>query len=216
MNPKLVPASLIVLSLVPVVAGAVRLTELAGGTEITTDNARFFDMPVPVVIHIVGASIYCLLGAFQFVPSFRRRKPGWHRVAGRILVLCGLAAALSGLWMSVAYPQPPGDGPSLTGLRLVFGSAMAVSLVLAFTAIRRRNIVAHKAWMIRAYAIGQGAGTQFFTHLPWFLLVGKPTELPRTLLMAAGWLINIAVAEWIIRRKPVKRPALAHSQSLPV
>lgn len=59
--------------------------------------------------------------------------------------------------------------------------------------------------MTRAYAIGLGAGTQALTHLPWFLFVGsKPGELPRGLLMGAGWVINITVAEWIIRT-PVAR-----------
>jgi hypothetical protein len=64
--------------------------------------------------------------------------------------------------------------------------------------------------MIRGYAIGMGAGTQFLTHVPWILLLGTPGELPRALLMGAGWVINIAVAEWIIRRRPA-RPARAAS-----
>jgi hypothetical protein len=66
--------------------------------------------------------------------------------------------------------------------------------------------------MIRGYAIGQGAGTQAFTHLPWILLLGTPGELPRAVLMAAGWVINIAVAEWIIRR-PSIRPALVRLET---
>ena len=41
---------------------------------------------------------------------------------------------------------------------------MAASIVLGFTAIRRRDIAAHRAWMIRAYALGLGAGTQVFTQ----------------------------------------------------
>lgn len=121
-------------------------------------------------------------------------------MAGRILVVCGLVAALSGLWMTVFYPRPEGDGDLLAVFRLVFGTAMAVSLVLGFAAIRRRDFRRHRAWMIRAYAIGVAAGTQAFTQLPWMLLVGPPGEIPRALLVAAGWVINLAVAEWIIRR----------------
>ena len=89
----LVPAALILLSAIPLAAGAVRLDELAGGAEITPANARFFAAPLPVVLHIVCASLYCLLGAFQFAPGFRRRRPGWHRAAGRLLVPCGLLVA---------------------------------------------------------------------------------------------------------------------------
>ncbi|WP_068923924.1 DUF2306 domain-containing protein [Planobispora rosea] len=195
----LVPAGLIALCAVPVIAGAVRLGELTAGAEITAQNARFFAAPVPVVLHILTVSVYGLLGAFQFAPGFRRRRPGWHRAAGRILVPCGLLAALSGLWMTLFYPLPDGDGALLSGFRLVFGSAMALSIVLGLAAIRRRDVTRHRAWMIRGYAIGLGAGTQVLTNLPWFLIFGEPGETSRALLMGAGWAINLAMAEWIIR-----------------
>ena len=120
----LVPAALLLLSAIPIAAGAFRLTQLAGGAAITPANARFFASPLPVVLHIVSVSLYAILGAFQFVPSFRRRRHGWHRIAGRILIPCGLVVALSGLWMTLFYPWPDGDGVILYGLRLLFGSAM--------------------------------------------------------------------------------------------
>jgi uncharacterized membrane protein len=200
----LVPVALLMLSAVPVAAGAARVTELAAGAQISPENARFFAAPVPVVLHIVAATLYCILGAFQFVPGFRHRRPGWHRVAGRLLVPCGLAAALAGLWMTVFYPRPVGDGDLLAAFRLVFGTAMVASIVLGFAAIRRGDIAQHRGWMIRGYAIGLGAGTQVLTHLPWILVLGTPTELVRALLMAAGWVINIVVAEWIIRKRPTR------------
>jgi hypothetical protein len=109
--------------------------------------------------------------------------------------------ALTGLWMAHFYPWPAGDGELVYILRLVFGSAMTVSIVLALGAIRRRDFVSHGAWMTRGYAIGMGAGTQVLTHLPWFILVGKPGELSRAMLMGAGWVINLGVAEWVIRRR---------------
>jgi uncharacterized membrane protein len=197
----LVPAALIALSLIPFVAGAFRLAELASGAQITPENARFFAVPLPVVLHILGASLFCILGAFQFAPGFRRRRPGWHRVAGRLLILCGLVASLSGLWMAQFYPLHPHlQGDLLYGFRIVFGSAMLVSIVLSLAAIRRREIAQHRAWIIRGYAIGQGAGTQALVGVPLFLLFGKPSELNNALMMGACWIINLAVAEWIIRR----------------
>jgi len=206
----LVIALLIALSALPVGAGAVRLAGLASGAQITPENARFFAAPVPVVLHILSASLFCILGAFQFAPEIRRRRPGWHRAAGRLLVFAGLVAALSGLWLTQFYPPVMGDGPLLYGLRLVVGSAMALFIVLGFAAIRRREIARHRAWMMRGYALGLGAGTQALTHLPWFLFPGIQGELTRALLMGAGWAINLAVAEWIIRRglaHPVRTPA---------
>jgi uncharacterized membrane protein len=197
--------------MVPALAGTVRLAQLAGGADITPENARFFAAPLPVVLHIPAAIVYSILGAFQFSAGFRRRNRGWHRVAGRILIPCGLLVALSGLWMAHFYPWPQGDGQLVYVERLVFGWAMVLMIVLGVDAIRRRDFASHGEWMTRAYAIGLGAGTQVLTHLPWFLLVGgKPGELPRALMMGAGWAINVVVAEWIIRnRKARPRTVLA-------
>jgi uncharacterized membrane protein len=198
--------ALIVLSAIPLAAGAFRLTQLAGGAEITPANARFFASPLPIVLHIVSASVYALLGAFQFAPSFRRHRPGWHRAAGRLVVLCGLLVGLSGLWMTLFYPWPAGDGALLYVLRLLFGSAMVGSIVLGFTAIRQRDVRRHRAWMLRGYALGLGAGTQALILLAGELIAGPPSELSRALLMGAAWVINLAVAEWIIRRRPAHPP----------
>lgn len=204
-----VPAGLILLSLIPVIAGAARLTELTGGATITPQNARFFASPVPVVVHIVSVTVYSLLGAFQFVPALRGRR-GWHRIAGLILIPAGLLTALSGLWMSAFYPLP--DGITDVPLRILFGSAMLVSLVMGALAIRRRDFVRHSVWMTRAYAIAVGAGTQALVILPWMLLAGPPSELIRALLMGLAWVINLAVAEYVIHRRArvparVQRPS---------
>jgi hypothetical protein len=204
----LVPSGLIALSIIPILAGAMRLNELAGGAEITASNARFFASPIPVVLHIVSVTIFSLLGALQFVPSLRRGRPSWHRVAGRVLVPVGVLAALSGLWMTVFYPRPPGDGESLLVVRLIFGSAMLASIMLAVVAIQRRDVTGHGAWMTRGYAIALGAGTQVFTLLPWIVVfgpIGAADELPRTVLMTAGWVLNLAVAECVIRRRGPRR-----------
>src|SRR4051794_18925383 len=192
---------LIALSLIPIVAGMVQLHALAQGGPVTPGNIRFYSAPIPVIVHIVGATIYCLLGAFQFAPNFRRRRPGWHRAAGRVLVLAGLAAALSGLWMAMFYAIVPADNWLLHTFRLLAGSGMAASIVLGYLAIRRRDVGTHQDWMRRAYAIGQGAGTQALTQLPLLLLFGPPDAMSLALLMGAAWGINLAIAEWLIRRR---------------
>jgi uncharacterized membrane protein YozB (DUF420 family) len=193
-----VPAGLILLSLIPVIAGAARLTELTGGATITPQNARFFASPVPVVVHIISVTVYSLLGAFQFVPALRGRRR-WHRTAGTILIPAGALTAVSGLWMSVFYPLP--DGDTDVPLRILFGSAMLVSIVMGVLAIRRRNFVRHSIWMTRAYAIAVAAGTQALVIAPWILLIGPPSELIKALLMGLAWVINLAVAELIIYRR---------------
>jgi uncharacterized membrane protein len=218
-----VPAALILLSAPLVLASVIRLVTLASGADITPENARFFAAPLPVVLHVVGASVFLVLGAFQFVPAIRRNRPGWHRRAGRLLVVAGLVAALSGLWMTLLYPLPASDGDLLKAFRVLFGSAMVGSIVLGFIAIRRRQVARHRAWMIRGYAIGMGAGTQLLTLGFGQLFVGTPSVDARALLMGAAWAINLAVAEWIIRGRPLgpfrARPtavSTARGRSVPV
>ncbi len=111
--------------------------------------------------------------------------------------------------MTLFYPRPVGDGDLLSAFRLLFGSAMIVSIVLGFTSIMRRDVPRHRAWMMRAYAIGLGAGTQALTLMVGVVIAGPPSELSRALLMGAAWVINLAVAEWAIRRHlhPVRTPS---------
>lgn len=60
-----VPALLLALSLVPTLGGAARLLSVASNRAITPDDARFLDAPVPVVVHVLSATLYCWLGAFR-------------------------------------------------------------------------------------------------------------------------------------------------------
>ena len=196
-----IPGGLILLSLVPMLAGSIRLAELAGDPAVTPDNERFVTMPLPVVVHIVCATVFLLLGAFQFHPGLRRRRPAWHRRAGRVVAPAGILAALAGLWMASFSDLPASDGTLLEVFRWVFGSLMVASLVLGVVFIRRGDVVTHSAWMTRGYAVGQGAGTQALIFLPWTLVIGAPGLTVHALLMGAAWVINLAVAEWIIRRR---------------
>jgi uncharacterized membrane protein len=197
-----IPLALLLISAIPFAAGVARLVGLASHTEINADNARFFAAPVVVVLHIVNASLFSVLGALQFSAGLRQRNPLWHRVSGRIVVASGVATALSGLWMTVMFPIPPAlQGDLLYGVRLLVSIAMVISIVLAVSAVMRRDIAKHRAWMMRGYALGQGAGMQVVILLPWMLLIGAPSVLQRDLLMSLAWLVNLFFAEWVIQRQ---------------
>jgi uncharacterized membrane protein len=199
-----VPFALVAVVVVPAIAGSLRLLELAGGPHMMPANPRMTSSPLPVVIHITCAALYAVLGAFQFSSGFRRRRPGWHRASGRVLVGLGLAVAFSALWMTQFYPRQPGTGELSYLFRLAFGSGMAAGIILGFTAIRNGDLARHIAWMTRAYALALGAGTQVFT-----LGIGKAvfgtSELAADLSLGAGWVINLTVAEYVIRRHGSRR-----------
>jgi hypothetical protein len=62
--------------------------------------------------------------------------------------------------------------------------------------------------MIRAYAIGLAAGTQAFTEGVAGAISGAG-ELRMDVAKGSGWLINLAIAEWAIRR-PARRGQPRH------
>ena len=113
--------------------------------------------------------------------------------------------------MTLFFPGAPG-GALLWGIRILASSAMAAFILLGFTAIRRRDIPAHRAWMIRAYALGLGPGTQVFTEGIGEALFGI-TDLSKALSLGLGWAINAAVAEWVIRRPSVRRARRARTHA---
>ena len=106
--------------------------------------------------------------------------------------------------MTLFYPQKDGTGDLLWVTRLLVSSGMGAAVVLGLVAIRRRDIARHRAWMTRAYALALGAGTQAFTVGFGEALFGTGV-LSHDLMMAAAWVINLAVAEWVIRRPAVRR-----------
>lgn len=206
----LIPVGLILLTMIPIISGTLRLTQLSGGPELIPEAARFTGFPAPVILHIVAAVPFSVLGAFQFLPQLRRGRRSWHRMVGRVLIPLGFVLALSGLWMATLSDLPPGDGPALMVIRLGFGTYMVATLVLAVRALVRRDCASHGAWMTRAYALGIAAGTQALALIPGSIIVGSAHEGARAVAMAGAWLLNIAVAElviWLRRRRAGLRSA---------
>ena len=203
-----IPAALVALSVIPVTAGSFRLIQLAGGPELIPADPRFAS-PLPLIVHIVSATVFALVGAFQFARRFRRHHRNWHRKAGRVLVVAGLLVVGSAFWMTIFYRPEPGTGGVLYVFRLVVSTATGACLVLGFTSARRRDFAAHRAWMIRAYALALGAGTQAFTQGVGTAVFGT-SPLAQDLSRAAGWMINLVVAEWAIHRASRSRRLTSH------
>lgn len=193
-----VPLALIALVAIPIIAGSLRLVEVFGGPHSLPTNPRIVDSPAPVVVHIVSASLYAVLGALQFSSSLRRRHLRRHRMSGRAVVLLGLDVALSALWM-MAFSAGPQNTSALLPIRFAFGAGLAACLTLGFVAIRRGDVRQHLAWMTRGYAIALGAGTQVFT-LGFGKEVFGSGPLALALLLISAWCINLSIAEYSIRQ----------------
>lgn len=193
---------ILLLSLPALVGSALRLTDLATGP-VTPDNARFMAAPWPIALHAAGLSVFLLALPLQILSRGPR-----HRWLGRIGLWAGLIGAVAGLWMTLTYPVSDGSPPELFGLRLAIGAALAGLLLQAWLAARARDIAAHRAAITRAAAIALGSGTAAVFIGLTLALGGDISPRANTLSQAAGWVLNLAVAEWLLsRRRPQGQPA---------
>jgi uncharacterized membrane protein len=194
----LIPLILLLLCLIPMLGGTIRLSKVIGGVALQ-ENARFLASPLATFSHIIGASLFSVLGAFQFAPGFRRQHLKLHRVMGRVLFVAGLVTSVTGLYMTLHFPQVEFDNSVVYWSRLFFGTMMTFSLIYSIVrVVRYRDIKGHGDWMIRAYAIGMGAAAHPFTHIPFFLIPSLHNETGRAIGMAGGWIVNWIIAEIII------------------
>jgi Predicted membrane protein (DUF2306) len=200
------PAALIMFGMIPILANALRRVALSAGAGPASGEGAP-ELSLAVLVHVIAATVFVVLGALQFSAGFRRRRRTWHRVSGRVVIVAGSLAALSGLWLAVSYAARSGTDLLLLAFRVLAGSGMLLCIVLGFLAVAipsRRDLHRHRAWMIRAFALGLGAATQVFT-LGFGELVFGESGLSVALLNGAGWAINLAVAELVIRRPPRRR-----------
>lgn len=66
----------------------------------------------------------------------------------------------------------------------------------------------HRAFMLRALAIGFGAGTSVLTVGVWLAIDGDVTDHGNALGQAAAWAINLTIAEIAIARAQPRRATL--------
>lgn len=197
-RPKTLAFTLLFLSSIPVISAAVLLYQIPAG-QLPEDSAKYNAVPWVLFLHVLGGFLFGVLGPFQFAGVLKRRFGRLHRLTGRVFVTTGLLLALSAL--RLVWQFPDSGTWILISARLVTGAALGTALVIAMVAIRRRDIARHKAWMIRAYAIGMGAATVSFLLFPIFLITGEaPKGYVADLVFVGSWVINIAIAEAVIRR----------------
>jgi len=107
--------------------------------------------------------------------------------------------------MAVISEHAPADGVALSALRVIFASLMLAFIALGVRSIIRRDFISHGAWMTRAYALAVAAGTQAIVLIPQTVIFGKYEETSRAVFMGAAWVINLAIAELVIRRRAARR-----------
>ncbi len=151
------------------------------------------------MIHVVPGLLFMILGPFQFSESIRARHLQWHRWNGRILVACGSIIGISALLMS--FTMHSIGGVSQAAATILFALFFLLALSKAVWHVSSREIILHRQWMIRAYAIGLAVATIrpiigiFFATSPLSGL--RPTQFFGTAFWIGFVLHLIAAEAWI-------------------
>ena len=133
------------------------MPNLAAGTMPEEEfDRRYVAQPWLAYFHIVPGAVYLLLAPLQLSYRFRSRHYTFHRRLGRVLAT---AALISGVFAMIFGSLFAFGGLPEASAAVVFGLWFLTCLVLAVRAIRRDDIVHHRRWMIRAFAIGIGIAT---------------------------------------------------------
>jgi uncharacterized membrane protein len=119
-------------------------------------DRRYVQHPWLAYVHIAPGIVYLLGAPVQLAYRIRSRHYPFHRRLGRVLLTAGL---ISGAFAIALGYVMPFAGTSEAIASYVFGSWFLACLLLAFRAIRRDDVVNHRRWMIRAFAMGVGVGT---------------------------------------------------------
>jgi uncharacterized membrane protein YozB (DUF420 family) len=159
---------------------------------------RYAAYPWLAYAHILPGVVYLSLAPFQLWRGFRNRNLTRHRRIGRVALAAGLTsgvfAILFGFFQSFG-------GTLQASASVLFGAWFLTSLLIAYRAVRRRDITTHRRWMIRAFAVGLAVGTIRF----WIgLFEGFGVLETRHAFGVAFWisfLLHAAVAElWLYWR----------------
>ena len=177
------------------------LVALASARYFTLNPATFIPNQVqtylanlgPLLLHVGGGVVALAVGPWQLWTGLRTRRPAVHRSLGRVYVAAVLAAAAGGLLLA-----PLSQGGPVAHLAFATG-AVGLLLVtgMGFLSIRRRRIAAHRAWMVRSYALIFAAVT-FRLWLGVLTAMGLPFQQVYASGAWAVWFIDLFVAEALL------------------
>ena len=98
-----------------------------------------------LIPHTLAGIFALLIGPINFSSRIRERHLKFHRVLGRIYVTSVFVGAATGIALAAGRPGFPGTSAQ--------AAAWVVCTAAAFITARNRQIVEHRQWMARSYAV---------------------------------------------------------------
>ncbi len=155
-------------------------------------------------LHVAGAATALLLGPFQFLRGLRARRPRAHRWVGRTYVMGCLIGGVGGFVMAFGSTAGPIATAGFGGLAVLW----IVTNVQGWRTAMARRFDAHRAWMIRSFALTFAAVTLRLYLPPVFIFHLPFVESYRAISFLA-WVPNLILAELYIRGAFARRRGAA-------
>lgn len=152
--------------------------------------------------HAGGGAVALLAGALQWLTTSRIRRSRRHRWIGLIYVAAIAIGGLSGIGVAM---RAFGGFPARAGFATLAVVWMAAT-ARAYRHARLHHWHAHRAWMVRSFALTFAAVT-LRIWLPALGLFGVDFAHAYPVVAWLCWVPNLAVAEWRLSREEVQ-PAL--------
>jgi hypothetical protein len=148
-------------------------------------------------IHIFAGAFCILTALVQFSRIVLKKAKAIHRWSGRVYVFVVLfLGAPTGLYLSFFAKGSIWE----RSLFMFMASFWFISTFYGLTTILKKNVLSHKVWMIRSYAMTMTAVTFRVYHIVFYLL-GWDHLKNYELSLWISVLGNMLIAEWIIYRK---------------
>lgn len=197
------PLLLILLAALPIAASLYRTIILATQDPIAVspDEARFFEMPMPILIHVLLGTAFLILGAFQMSAGLRQSHKALHRRLGWAAAPMAILFSLSGVWMVFVYPSHSQASILIDLGRVIFGVAITIFVSTGVYFATQKNFKKHRAWMIRGYTLAASTGIQSYLIAIATVINGSFDAQLADTMMILGWVIAIWAGERIIARK---------------
>jgi uncharacterized membrane protein len=153
------------------------------------------------VFHVLSAVVPLATGPLQFWNGLRRKYPAFHRRIGRMYLGGSLLGGVSAFYLGMTQPYQGSILPVM-----ILAVLWVLSLVLAWVAIKGRNIVAHRLFMIRSYVLGMTFVSlrilsDLVEHLNILFFIDN-TEVKDTTYEWMSWVIPLVITEILISWLP--------------
>lgn len=150
-----------------------------------------------IQVHIILAVVALMTGPLGLVKKLRVPSASFHRWNGRIYVLSIVLNFIPGIYVAFFAT---GGWLSTFGF-IVLELLWLTTTLLGYIHIRKRNIDKHRRWIIRSFSLSYANMTIYILVTTVHFGFTLSYAVSYTVAVWLCWIINLLLAEWIIKKK---------------